>query len=236
MDRPSETAPRPRRGLFVLYLLIAVGLLSAGYLFRGELVSLLHSIERVVQQMGSAAPVGMAIVSGIWGVFCLPGPLMQGAIATMFSTNPWIALAVAIAGETIAQSVAFEIARRGGRDKVRQQLSGRPWFQKLELETARGGAQGVFLFRLMPFFPNALASYAFGLTGLRFVPYLGASIVGTIPKLFMYVFGTTSLVNWLRSGLLTPRALGLSILALGVLTLLARLWQKRLRKNMEKKS
>ncbi len=225
-----------RRGLFVLYFLAAVALICAGYVFRGELVQILHAVERAVLMLGPAAPVGMSIVSGTWGVFCLPGPLMQGAIATMFSKDPMVALLVAIAGETIAQSIAFMIARLGGRERVKQRLSGRPWFQKLELETERRGAYGVFLFRLMPFFPNALASYAFGLTVIRFVPYILASVVGTVPKLVMYIFGTTSLVNSIRSGLLTPSTLGSIVLALILLAVAGRLWQRRLQKKLGAKA
>lgn len=235
MDSPGAKVPA-RRWLFVVYLLAAVALLAAGYVFRGELVQLLHAVERAVLMLGPAAPIGMAIVSGVWGVLCLPGPLMQGAIATMFSASPLVALLVAIGGETFAQSVAFMIARLGGREKVLHHLSGRPWFQKLELETERRGAQGVFFFRLMPFFPNALASYAFGLTGIRFVPYILASAIGTVPKLVMYIVGTTSLVNSLRSGLLTPSTLGAIVLVLIVLTLLGRLWQRRLQNKIATKA
>ena len=235
MDSPNEKLPT-RRWLFVVYLLVAVALLSAGYVFRGELVQLLHAVERAVLMLGPAAPIGMSIVSGVWGVLCLPGPLMQGAIATMFSTAPGIALLVAIGGETFAQSVAFVIARLGGRERVLRHLSGRPWFQKLELETERRGAQGVFFFRLMPFFPNALASYAFGLTGIRFVPYLLASAIGTVPKLVMYIFGTTSLVNSLRSGLLTPSTLSSVVVVLVFLAFLGRFWQRRLQKKINTKA
>lgn len=231
MSEPSPALPA-RRGLFVLYLLIALALLSAGYLFSDKLGLLLHHIEEGVRLMGPAAPFAMTAVCGIWGTLCLPGPLLQGAVATMFSTTPWIALGVVVAGEMIAQATSFTLARHWGRERVRNRLSGQAWFQRLEIQTEKRGVQGVFLFRLMPFFPNALASYAFGLTRLQFVPYLLASGLGSVPKMVLYIFGTTSLVNWLRSGAMSPRALIATVTLLILVTVLARWWQRRLSREL----
>lgn len=114
---------------------------------------------------------------------------------------------------------------------MRERLQNQPWFGRLESETEKKGFYGVFLFRLMPFFPNALGSYAFGLTSLRFVTYLSASLLGSIPKMVLYIYGTTSLVRLLQAGALSPRTLGVSILALLLLAVLGRVLQKRLRRK-----
>lgn len=220
-----------RRGLFVLYLLLALGVLSAGYVFRGELAGLLSRLEGVVTLLGPAAPVAMAVVCGLWGALCLPGPLMQGTVGTLFATKPLVALGVVVAGETIAQIIAFTIGRTLGRQRVRERLQGQPWFAKLETETEKKGLYGVFVFRLMPFFPNALGSYAFGLTSLRFWPYLIASVVGSFPKMVLYIYGTTSLVRLLKAGALSSRVLVMAVLLLLVLALLGRALQKRLRRR-----
>lgn len=221
-----------RRGLFVVYFILAVALLVLGYHFREQLSLVLAQLERTVGTFGPAAPVAMVVVCGVWGTFCLPGPLMQATVATMFSHTPWIALFVVVAGETVAQAVAFTLARYWGRESVAQRLNGQPWFMRLERQTERKGPYGVFLFRLMPFFPNALASYAFGLTSLTFLPYLVASWLGSLPKMVLYIFGATSLVVWLRAGALTPKAVGIAILLLGMLTVLGRIWQKRVRREV----
>lgn len=231
MSEPSPALPA-RRGLFVLYLLVALALLSAGYLFSDKLGLLLQHIEDGVRLMGPAAPFAMTVVCGIWGTLCLPGPLMQGTVGTMFSAAPWTALGVVVAGEMMAQATAFMLARHWGRERVRERLSGQAWFGRLETQTEKRGVQGVFLFRLMPFFPNALASYAFGLTRLQFVPYLLASGLGSVPKMVLYIFGTTSLVTWLRSGAMSPRTLVVAVMVLVLVTLSARWWQRRLRREI----
>ncbi len=217
--------------MFVIYLLLAVALLSAGYVFRGELNGLLSRLEGVVSQLGPLAPVAMAVVCGLWGALCLPGPLMQGTVGTLFATEPLTALGVVVAGETLAQTIAFLVARTLGRRRVRERLQDQPWFGKLESETEKKGFYGVLVFRLMPFFPNALGSYAFGLTSLRFWPYLVASVIGSFPKMVLYIYGTTSLVRLLKAGALTARGLGAATLGLLLLALLGRALQKRLRRK-----
>lgn len=224
--------PASRRGLFVVYFVLAVALLVFGYQFRDQLSVVLAQVAHTVGKLGPAAPVAMVVVCGVWGTFCLPGPLMQATVGTLFSHTPWIALLVVVAGETVAQAIAFTLARYWGRESVAQRLGGQPWFIRLERQTERKGAYGVFLFRLMPFFPNALASYAFGLTSLAFLPYLVASWLGSIPKMVLYIFGTTSLVVWLRAGALTPKSVGIAILVLGMLTVLGRRWQQRVRREV----
>lgn len=206
--------------LYATYTIVAALLLGSGYLFSDELRALVVKLEQAVTALGPAAPIGMAVVCATWGVLCLPGPLMQGAVGTLFAASPTTALAVVVVGETGSQAVSFTIGRFLGRERVKQSLGDKPWFARLETEADTRGFYGVALFRLMPFFPNALASYAFGLTSLRFWSYLLASIVGSFPKLVLYVYGTTSAVQALRSetfGSLSPQTLAVGVVSVCLL-------------------
>lgn len=233
----GAAAGSERKGsLFPLYVALAILLVWAGYFFRTDLKAALLQLEAVVGILGPAAPVAMAVICGAWGALCLPGPLMQGTVGTLFSAEPLTALGVVVVGETMGQAIAFALARTLGRRRVRQRLAGKPWFARLEQETASRGSYGVFFFRLMPFFPNALGSYAFGLTGIGFWSYLGASVVGSFPKMVLYIFGTTSVARLFRSGAVSPVVLlsiFLTILAAG---LAGRSWQLRLRRRTAVKS
>jgi uncharacterized membrane protein YdjX (TVP38/TMEM64 family) len=222
-----------RRGQVALYILLGLGLLAAGYIFRADLLRLLAGLEGTIGLLGPAAPLGMAVICGLWGVLCLPGPLMQGTVATLFAAQPPIALAVVAAGETLAMSISFLSGRSLGRERVRHRLEGKSWFTPLEEETRRKGFAGVFLFRLMPFFPNALASYGFGLTSLRFPTYVAASVLGSLPKLVLYIYGTTSVINLFRRGMPTPTTLGALAVAIVGLGLGARWLQGALRRRQE---
>lgn len=206
-DRKGNSPASDRKGLFVVYALLGIGLVAAGYLFRADLARMLFKLEAVIGILGPAAPIALALICGIWGALCLPGPLMQGTVATLFASDPPIALGIVMAGETIAMSTAFAIGRSLGRERVRHRLEGKPWFAKLESEVKKKGFVGVFIFRLMPFFPNALGSYAFGLTALRFPAYIVPSVIGSLPKMVLYIYGTTSVVGLLRQGVVSSTTL-----------------------------
>lgn len=228
-----EPAVPEKKGLFVLYLLGAITMLCTGYFFRADLVKALTKLEAVIGLLGPAAPLCMAVICGIWGAFCLPGPLMQGTVGTLFATEPHVALAVVMAGETIALTIAFTIGRSLGREKVRRKMEGKPWFVKLEQETEKKGFLGVAVFRMMPFFPNALASYAFGLTNLRFLTYVTASVLGSFPKMVLYIYGTTSIVSLFRAGALSSTSIVTVLAVMGLLAGLGRALQVRLRRQAQ---
>lgn len=179
---------------------LLVALVGGLTVYRHEVVAGLSRLDELVAWWGPAAPLALAFVAGVWGVLCLPGPLMQASIATLWANQPWLALAVVMAGETLAQATSFTLARWVGREPIRQRLAHRSWFTRLEKTTSEKGFYGVLVFRLMPFFPNAPASYGFGLTGLPFVAYLVASFLGSVPKMVVYIFGATSAIQAVRTG------------------------------------
>ena len=220
-----------RKGLFVLYALLGIGLLTAGYIFRADLAKLLLKLEGVVGGLGPAAPFAMAVICGIWGTLCLPGPLMQGTVALIFASKPLIALVVVMAGETIAMSTAFAIGRTLGRERVRRTLEAKAWFAKLESEVQKKGFVGVLIFRLMPFFPNALGSYAFGLTALRYPSYIVASAIGSLPKMVLYIYGSTGVIGLLRAGAMSWTTLLAMVACVVVAAVTGRALQLALRRQ-----
>ena len=61
-------------------------------------------------------------------------------------------------------------------------------FQALDRAIGKEGAKIVFLVRLAPVFPFTYINYAFGLTGVKTLPYIVASFFGMIPGTFAYVY------------------------------------------------
>jgi uncharacterized membrane protein YdjX (TVP38/TMEM64 family) len=220
-----------RRGAFRAYLAIGLAIIGAGYLYRAELVLALSSLEVIVGTLGPLAPIAMCIISGAWATLCLPGPLMLGLVGTMFSAEPFIGLLVVLAGDTIATIIGFQVARSAGRDKVREWLQEKSWFEWLERHTKSRGLYGVFFLRMMPFFPNSLANYALGLTALRFWPYLLASVLGSIPNLALYIFGTAGTISLLREGFASPASFAKALLLLILVALLVKGFQSLLKRR-----
>jgi uncharacterized membrane protein YdjX (TVP38/TMEM64 family) len=63
-----------------------------------------------------------------------------------------------------------------------------PRFQALDRAIATEGSKIVLLVRLAPIFPFTYVNYAFGLTGLRIIPYAVATLIGIIPGTFAYTY------------------------------------------------
>jgi uncharacterized membrane protein YdjX (TVP38/TMEM64 family) len=66
--------------------------------------------------------------------------------------------------------------------------AGNAKFQALDRAIAKEGAKIIFLVRLSPVFPFTYINYAFGLTGVKTLPYVVASFFGMIPGTFAYVY------------------------------------------------
>jgi uncharacterized membrane protein YdjX (TVP38/TMEM64 family) len=61
-------------------------------------------------------------------------------------------------------------------------------FRALDRAITREGGRIVFLVRLAPVFPFAYINFAFGLTGVRLVPYIVATFLGIIPLTLAFVY------------------------------------------------
>lgn len=226
----SARQPVPeRRGPYRLYLLLGLAVIVTGFLFRSHLIAWLWELEHWVEDAGPWAPILMSVVCSVWAILCLPGPPILGLVGTMFSEQPLLGLLIVMIGDTAATIFGFLVARHVGRRFVLERLESKPWFAWLETNVNERGLYGVFLIRMMPFFPNSLANYALGLSPLRFWPYLAASVSGSIPNLALYIYGTAGIVELVRHGFASGLSLHAALLGLLLVALAARALQGWLR-------
>jgi uncharacterized membrane protein YdjX (TVP38/TMEM64 family) len=161
-------------------------------------VPLLDLLQQSVEDAGSFGPILFIFATGLWAFLLLPGPLIMALAGTLFSKNPILAIQVISLGFALAQAAAFLLSRAVLRERVLARVGNTGWFLWLEDKVRLKGALGVLVIRTLPFFPNSLANYAFGLTNIRFGPYLVASWLGTLPMIFCYIFGAAGFVHLLR--------------------------------------
>jgi uncharacterized membrane protein YdjX (TVP38/TMEM64 family) len=148
---------------------------------------------------GSYVPAFAAWVNGlgVWGplVFILgyavavvafiPAFLLTLAAGAIFGLVPGTIYVFAAA--VLGSSAAFLIARYVARGAIEQRIAGNPRFAAIDRAVGEQGRKIVFLLRLSPAFPFGLLNYALGLTRVRFVDYVAASI-GMIPGTLLYVY------------------------------------------------
>ena len=89
---------------------------------------------------------------------------------------------------TTGAALAFLIARYLARGKIEQKVSSNQKFKQIDRVIGEQGAKLVFLLRLSPLIPFNISNYFYGLTAVRFWPYVLASWIGTLPGTLLYVY------------------------------------------------
>ncbi|KAK3175469.1 hypothetical protein Dsin_032742 [Dipteronia sinensis] len=111
------------------------------------------------------------------------------------------ALFVAVyAGLEVAASVAFLIARYFARERILKLVKGNKKFLAIDKAIGENGFRVVTLLRLSPLLPFSLGNYLYGLTSVKFVPYVLGSWLGMLPGTWAYVsagaFGRAIIVSF----------------------------------------
>src|SRR5216110_4013069 len=150
----------------------------------------LRNFNDWVGQMGVA---GIFIFIGVYAVATVllaPGVILT--IGAGFAFGLWKGFLAVSAGSTFGAALAFLVARSIARDRIEAMAKGNDRFQRIDSAISEQGAKIIFLLRLSPVIPFNLSNYFYGLTAVKFWPYVFASWIGMMPATFLYVFiGTT---------------------------------------------
>jgi uncharacterized membrane protein YdjX (TVP38/TMEM64 family) len=139
--------------------------------------------------VGRMGAVGILVFIGVYviaTVLLAPGSILT--IGAGFAFGLWKGFLAVSAGSTLGAALAFLVARFIARDKVEAIAKRNEKFRRIDNAIGREGAKLIFLLRLNPVIPFNLSNYFYGLTGVRFWPYMLASWIGMIPGTFLYVY------------------------------------------------
>ena len=166
-------------------LLGFAGLAVAGVVYRDELTSFLFWFTEYVQGMGPSGPALFMAIYVALEVLAVPAiPLTMSAGAIF---GPVQGTAMVSVSATTAAAISFLIARYALRDKIRDVAAKNPKFAAIDRAIGEDSFRVVALLRLSPLLPFALSNYLYGLTSVKFRPYVLASCVGMLPGTFAYV-------------------------------------------------
>jgi uncharacterized membrane protein YdjX (TVP38/TMEM64 family) len=176
-------APARRGGWWKVALGLAA--LAALLLLARQLGGVVSEGAKRIEQLGPWAPLVFVLGYALAAVALLPGSVLTlagGAIFGLARGSLYV-----FAGAVLGASAAFLVARYLARGMVEKKLAAYPKFAAVDRAIAREGRKIVFLLRLSPVFPFNLLNYALGLTRVRFVDYLVASL-GMLPGTILYVY------------------------------------------------
>jgi uncharacterized membrane protein YdjX (TVP38/TMEM64 family) len=165
-------------------LLIAVSLVLMTR--RLPLLSSLHSLQEWIAGFGVWGPLVFGLIYVLAALLLLPASALTMAAGAIFGLAVGT-LTTSLAG-TATAALAFAIARTFGRSWVLRKIERHSRFIALDRAVRESGWRIVALLRLSPAVPFTLQNYLYGLTGIRFWPYLTTSWLAMLPGGFLYVY------------------------------------------------
>jgi len=186
----------------------------------------LGALRDWIRSLGPWGPAVFILLYAAGTVAALPGSALTVAAGALFGSVVGV-ICVSIAS-TLGASLCFLIGRYFAREPVARWLSGSEKFRRLDELTEEHGAIIVAITRLVPIFPFNLLNYGFGLSRVRFGTYVLWSWLCMLPGTILYVVGADALVRGLREGRVPWVLIGVVVLAIAVLTILARYARLRL--------
>ena len=146
----------------------------------------LTSFNDWVGQMGAVGIFIFIVVYAAATVLLAPGSILT--IGAGFAFGLWKGFLAVSGGATLGAALAFLVARFIAREKVEAIAQRNDKFRSIDHAIGEQGAKLIFLLRLSPVIPFNLSNYFYGLTGVRFWPYVLASWIGMMPGTFLYVY------------------------------------------------
>ena len=116
-----------------------------------------------------------------------PIPIILVAFANVLAFGVFWGGLLTLVGQVLAAVLCFGIARALGRAPV-EALTSRYGLEAVDRWFISWGAPGIFLLRLVPGVSFDVVSYAAGLTGIGFRPFLLATAAGVTPQTFLYAW------------------------------------------------
>ncbi|MFG2697269.1 TVP38/TMEM64 family protein [Kitasatospora sp. NPDC048407] len=185
-DAPNAPAPRPRPHR---HALLRLGVLAA-VLAAAAASLLLWDPTAVLAAAAGPWRMPIALAAYAFGtVAFLPRPALNAGMGLLFGSLWGVPLAVA--GSAIGAIAAFALGRSLGREALRPLVRGKV-LTEIDRRLSEQGFRSVLLVRLFPGAPFQAGNFACAFSGVRFWPYLAATVLGVVPTTAAYVIAGAS--------------------------------------------
>lgn len=185
LDLEANTAVKGTLLLGVLLVGVVGGFAAVGYVYRDQINAFLTQFSAFIEGYG---PAGYALFVAVYaGLEILAIPAVPLTLSAGLLFGSLIGTIIVSVSGTIAASVAFLIARYFARDRILKLVKGNKKFLAIDKAIGENGFGVVTLLRLSPLLPFSLGNYLYGLTSVKFVPYVLGSWLGMLPGTWAYV-------------------------------------------------
>lgn len=189
MELMANNARRQNTGRPFPWKWVLAGAVVAGLLAAVHLLPVTEWLATLNLWLDGLGPIGLVLFVGVYvlaTVLFLPGTILTIGAGFVFGLL-WGFVGVSV-GSTAGAACAFLIGRYFARDKVQEAVANKPKFKAIDRAVGEKGWKIVLLLRLSPLVPFNLQNYVYGLTAIKFWPYVAASWAGMIPGTLLYVY------------------------------------------------
>ncbi len=182
----SAASDKPASKTFgMLKVVVILGAVAGLFLLGSQAGGYITDFAQWVEGLGFWGPVVFILGYVVATVAFLPGSVLTLAGGALFGLSKGVAFV--FVGSTLGAGLAFLVSRYLARGAIEKKLEGNQRFAAIDKAVGVQGRKIVFLLRLSPIFPFNLLNYGLGLTKVRFIDYITAS-VGMIPGTFLWVY------------------------------------------------
>lgn len=150
------------------------------------IATLQNALEGWVGGLGVWGPVVFGLVYIVATVLLIPASLLTLAGGAVFGLGTgFVTISLS---STVGAALAFLIARYLARSKVKKMAESNDKFGAIDAAISEGGWKIVAMLRLSPAMPFGLQNYLYGLTDIKFFPYVLTSWIAMAPGTLLYVY------------------------------------------------
>ena len=166
------------------FIIIIASFLLLSHFF--PIIDFVVALQRRVLGLGAWSAICYPLLFAGCNVFLLPGGIL--CVGAGFFFGLWWGFFIVLLGNSIGAAIAFGISRWLGGRWLQRRRAATPLLNILEKAVERDARKIIFLTQLHPLFPTSLLNYLYGLTRIRFGPYMFWTTVGRAPGLFLYTY------------------------------------------------
>ncbi|MEI7641357.1 MAG: TVP38/TMEM64 family protein [bacterium] len=177
---------------FVIFIIIVV---AAIWLIRHyHLMHRLILLENWIRTNGVLGATVFILIFGVAFSFGVPTIALTVFAGTIYGT--FTGMVTASLGSTLGIIIIFLLTRFLARDLFIDLLGKKKLFIKIDALTEKFGWYLVAIIRFVPLVPAEIVNYGFGLTKIKFLPYVFWSWLCMLPWLFIYIAGTDAYMDY----------------------------------------
>ena len=169
------------------FIIVIASVLLLSHFF--PIIDFVVALQRRVVGLGAWNAICYPLLFAGCNVLLLPGGIL--CVGAGFFFGLWWGFFIVLLGNSIGAAISFAISRWLGGRWLQRQRAATPLLSVLKKAVERDAWKIIFLTQLHPLFPTSLLNYLYGLTPIRFGPYMFWTTVGRAPGLFLYTYWGT---------------------------------------------